>query len=264
MGLLNFYKMKKIMIISRIITVMFITWSTVITAIGQDAEVVKALKKSDFYRGGSDGIEWDVKVQNIEQGQIKNDINITVEGASTEEHFYSLISFTGPKKFEGQKLLIRDNSMWFMKIGLSNPVPISSRQRLSGNAANADVAAANYTKDYSIESVENGSYNDKQCWVLSLKAKDNLVTYPKVKYWISKSENFGLQAEFYGKSDKLIKTATFEYNNKVDYKSRKYDYLSKISISDMINKEDKTILSISSISFPSFASSKFQKDRLLD
>jgi hypothetical protein len=232
--------------------------------VAQDAEVVKALKKSDFYRGGSEGIEWDVKVQNIEQGELKNDLTLSVEGTATDDHFYSLISFVGPKKVEGQKLLIRDNNMWFMKKGLANPVPISSRQRLSGNAANADVAAANYSKDYTIEAAESGSFNNKPCWILDLKAKDNLVTYPRVKYWISKTENFGLQAEFYGKSNKIIKTATFEYNNKVNYKTKSYDYLSKISIADMINKDDKTILSISSISFPVFSSSKFQKDRLLD
>lgn len=231
---------------------------------GQDADVIKALKKSDFYRGGSQGVEWDVKVQNIEQGVTKNDLTISVEGSIADDHFYSLISFVSPKKFEGQKLLIRDNNMWFMKKGLSNPVPISSRQRLTGNAANADVAASNYSKDYDIISVENGIVSGKACWILNLKAKDNLVTYPNVKYWISKTENFGLQAEFYGKSDKLIKTATFEYNNKVDYKSKRYDYLSKIVISDMINKEDKTILNVTNISFPTFASSKFQKDRLLD
>ncbi|MEA5460879.1 outer membrane lipoprotein-sorting protein [Arcicella sp. LKC2W] len=230
----------------------------------QDQEVVKALKKSDFYRGGSEGIEWNVKVQNIEQGQLKNDLVLSVEGSANDSHFYSLISFLEPKKFGGQKLLIRDNNMWFIKQGLTNPVPISSRQRLSGSAANADVAAANYSKDYTIESVENGTFNNANCWVLELKAKDNLITYPKVKYWISKKENFGLKAEFYGKSDKLIKTATFEYHNKIEYKSQKYDYLSKISISDMINKDDKTILSISSVSFPVFSSSKFQKDRLLD
>ncbi len=230
----------------------------------QDQEVVKALKKSDFYRGGSEGIEWNVKVQNIEQGQLKNDLVLSVEGSANDSHFYSLISFLEPKKFGGQKLSIRDNNMWFIKQGLTNPVPISSRQRLSGSAANADVAAANYSKDYTIESVENGTFNNANCWILELKAKDNLITYPKVKYWISKKENFGLKAEFYGKSDKLIKTATFEYHNKIEYKSQKYDYLSKISISDMINKDDKTILSISSVSFPVFSSSKFQKDRLLD
>ncbi|MCU0467713.1 MAG: outer membrane lipoprotein-sorting protein [Arcicella sp.] len=248
----------------RIGLVLIISVLSLNVSFSQDSEVVKALKKSDFYRGGSEGIEWNVKVQNIEQGQLKNDLTLSVEGSANDSHFYSLISFVGPKKFEGQKLLIRDNSMWFIKQGLTNPVPISSRQRLSGSAANADVAAANYSKDYTIETVTNGVYNNVNCWILELKAKDNLVTYPKVKYWISKKENFGLQAEFYGKSDKLIKTATFEYNNKVEFKSQRYDYLSKILITDMINKEDKTILSISGVSFPVFSSTKFQKERLLD
>lgn len=255
--------MKKNIIAPKYILLLVIVFMTSVV-FGQDSEALKALKKSDFYRGGSEGVEWDIKVQNIEQGETKNDFVLTVEGTATDDHFYSLITFVGPKKFEGQKLLIRDKSMWFMKKGLSNPAPISSRQRLSGNAANADVAAANYSNDYNIESTTDGTFNNKPCWILLLKAKDNLVTYPMVKYWISKTENFGLQAEFYGKSEKLIKTAVFEYENKVEYKAKKYSYLSKISISDMINKDDKTILSISKVSFPTYASSKFQKERLLD
>jgi hypothetical protein len=223
------------------------------------------LKKADFYRGGQvPGVSWDLKVQNIEKGQIKNELSLLVEASSVDDRQYALITFLEPKKFQGQKLLVRDNNMWFSKIELRSPIPISSRQRLSGPASNADVAAANYFNDYSIASSEETIINNTPCTMLDLHAKNNLVAYPRIKYWISKNKNFGLQAEFYGKSDKIIKVANFEYNNKVEYKSAKYDYISKITITDMINNEDKSILNISTIKFQDFNNSKFQTNRLKD
>lgn len=222
------------------------------------------LKKADFYRGSSEGVSWDLKVQNIEQGELKDDISLLVEASVTDDHFFSLITFVSPKKFEGQKLLLHNNNMWFTKRGLRGPVPISGRQRLTGRASNADVASADYYKDYEIASVEEGTFNGAPCWVMDLKARSNLVSYPQIKYWITKKENFGTQAEFYGKSSKLIKVASFEYGNKVDYKSKKYDYISKITIFDRINLEDKTVLSVSGVKFGTFNSAKFQKDTMQD
>jgi Outer membrane lipoprotein-sorting protein len=239
-------------------------FSNLLSLSAQNVDMLKVLEHSDFYRGGSEGIAWNVQVQNYEQGTLKNDVSLLVEGSLKDGHFASLITFLAPRKFDGQKLLIRDNSMWFMKKGLTGPVPISSRQRLSGAAANADVVAANYIKDYTIMGVTEGSYNDTPCWILDLTAKNGLVTYPQIKYWITKKGSFGIHAAYYGKSEKLIKVADFEYTNKVNYQSRTYEYLSAIVISDQINKEDKTILKISDIKFPTFTTSQFQKDRLLD
>ncbi|MBE7169189.1 MAG: outer membrane lipoprotein-sorting protein [Williamsia sp.] len=225
----------------------------------------EALKKADFYRGGQvPGVAWDLTVRNIEKGELKNEISLFVEASSIQERQFALITFLEPKKFQGQKLLIRDNNMWFSKIELRSPIPISSRQRLSGPAANADVAAANYYNDYSIAGSEEAVLNGEPCWVLDLHAKNNLVPYSRIKYWISKGKNFGLQAEYYGKSDKIIKSALFEYNNKIEYNKSRYDYISKITITDQVNTEDKSTLNISAVKFGSFSDSKFQTNRLKD
>ena len=223
------------------------------------------LKKADFHRGGHvPGISWDLNVKNIEKGKKRNELNLLVEASVNDENLFALINFIGPRKYKGQKLLVRDNNMWFAKPGLRNPVPISSRQRLTGSAANADVASANYFNEYDILSGEAGEYEGQACWVLTLEANSRLVSYPKLTYWISQDEALGLKAEFYGKSGKLIKEATFEYENIVELNSEKHAYVSKVSIYDNINKEDKTLLDITNIRFAKFNSSKFQKNRLLD
>jgi len=228
-----------------------------------DADFDKVLKTADFYRGGQvPGISWDVDVRNFEKGQDREDIDLIVEAASEGERQYTLVSFSAPKKYEGQVFLVRDNNMFFMKPTLRRPVPISGRQRLSGTASNTDVASVNYYNDYNIANSAEGELNGQPCWILDLEAKNNLVSYAKIKYWISKKDNKGLKAEFRGNSGKLIKSATFKYENAVTYKSKKYKFISKVAITDAIDKEDRTTLYISKVKFPTYSSSKFQKSSL--
>ncbi|MEM9824093.1 MAG: outer membrane lipoprotein-sorting protein, partial [Bacteroidota bacterium] len=152
----------------------------------------------------------------------------------------------------------------FAKPGLRRPVAISSRQRLSGSAANADVASANYFNEYDIESSEEETFEGTACWVLELKAKNNLVSYPRIKYWISKDQQFGLQAAFYGKSKKLIKVAQFKYDNTFTYEGKDHGFVSEVIIFDKINEADKTTLVLDNIRLKKYNNSKFQKGRMLD
>lgn len=225
----------------------------------------EVLKKADFHRGGQvEGISWNVEVIDIEGEKIVDEITLFVEAASEGqgERQYSLINFQAPKKYEGRKFLVKDNSMWFKKAGLKAPVPISGRERLSGQASNTDVASVNYYHDYSIEETAEGEAGGKDCWILTLKAKNNLVSYSSIKYWVSKDTNHGLRAEYYGTSGKQIKYADFEYNNKVTHEGTAYDYISKSTIYDLIIEGNYTTLDLSEIKFPKHGSAKFQKDNI--
>jgi negative regulator of sigma E activity len=242
-------------------------FTTISSIQAQDVKVdfEEILKKADFYRGGQvPGISWSLEVKNIEKAKVKNELTLNVEATTQDEQQFALISFLKPKKYRGQKLLLRGNNMWFVKKGMRRPVPISGRQRLTGSAANADVAAANYFLDYDIINTTEENIGDKECWVLELKAKNNLVSYSKIMYWITKEESFGLKANFYGKSGKLIKSGSFEYDNEIVFNSKDYKYISKITIQDKINKEDQTILDILNPAFENFNNAKFQKNNLLE
>ncbi len=233
--------------------------------INKEPNFEEILKQSDFYRGGRvPGISWDLEVQNIEEGNLRNKLNLKVEATTNSESQFALISFLKPKKYNGQRLLLRGNNMWFVKRGMRRPVPISGRQRLSGSAANADAAAANYFIDYDIKNTLSEVLDGKDCWKLELVAKNSLVSYSKIDYWISKDENFGLKADFFGKSGKLIKTGYFDYQNDVTFEGKPCKYISKITIVDKINTEDKTILEILEPAFKNFSNAKFQKNSLLE
>lgn len=228
-----------------------------------ETDFKEILKKADFYRGGQvEGITWSVDVIDTEQGKVIDLITLNVEAIAEGERQFSLINFEAPKKYEGQKFLVKDNNMWFKKPGLRAAIPISGRERLSGQASNTDVASVNYYHDYDIEDTKEGNVNGEDCWVLSLKAKNKLVSYARIEYWVSKSNNQGIKAEYYGPSGKKIKYADFEYNNEVTYQGKSYNFISKSMIYDGINEGDHTELKLSNIKFTTVASSKFQKNNL--
>jgi len=243
----------------------FLLFSIKSTSVAPTAvDLSEVLRKSDFYRGGQvPGVSWNLAVENIEDNQLKNKLNLLVEASSSDKQQFALISFLAPKKYRSQRLLVRGNNMWFYKKALRQPVPISGRQRLTGSAANADVASTNYYQDYKITSSEEGEFEGEACWVLDLEATNKLVNYSHIRYWISKETNFGLKSDFYGKSKRKIKTAIYEYNNQVKYKKEEHPFISKISIDNKINPSNKTILKISEPRFEQFNNSKFQKNSLM-
>jgi len=223
------------------------------------------LKDSDFYRGGRiEGVSWNVHVKNIEQSKIKNEISVEVDIAHKKRKQFALINFLTPVKYRGQKLLLREHNMWFSKPSLRRPVPISSRQRLSGAASNADIASANYFEDYTAQMLSPESIDGIPCYTLELIAKTNLVSYYRIKYWVQENTHQGLKAEFYGKAGKLIKTARFKYNNKIMHNDKEVDFISDIIINDNINKEDFTTLTISNVALKTFSSSNFQQKRMIE
>lgn len=198
------------------------------------------LQKSDEARGNYEGIQWDIAMDSVENGREQHrELRVIAKG------YNSLINTLAPGNVKGQKLLMQDRNMWFAKPGLSKPVPISPRQKLMGTAANGDIASTNYAGDYKIVSTEAGNVNKEACIVMNLQAIDNRATYDKIKYWISKNRLIGLKAEFYTVSGKMFKTATFDYDNSVTVNEQPREFISKMTITSAIIKEDVTVIKYS-------------------
>ena len=108
-----------------------------------DAKTI--LEQSDHARGGGlPGIVWEIKLASRDGNKVDEPQRLlvkAVDDASVAETFE-------PSRFKGSKLLQVGRNMWLTRPGLSKPIPISPRQRMSGQAANGDIAATNYAKDY--------------------------------------------------------------------------------------------------------------------
>jgi outer membrane lipoprotein-sorting protein len=228
-----------------------------------DDKFKEILKESDFYRGSQiSGISWILHVQNFKDKKQENELLLRIEVSTLDNKQFALITFLSPPNSVGKKMLLREQNLFFMKKGLRQPILISGRQRLSGVAANADITSCNYYSDYKILEVKETKYDGTDYWIFNLRANNNQANYYRIIYWIDKNKNQAMKAEFYGKSGKQIKTALFEYNNPVKYKSEGYNFISQISIFDNLNESHYTILDFKDIKFEEFDNSKFLKENL--
>ena len=171
-----------------------------LAAAAPDAQTL--LQNSDRARGGGlPGIVWEIKL-------------VSREGEKTDEPQRLLVKAVGdssvaetlePVRSKGSKLLQVERNMWLTRPGLSKPIPISPRQRVSGQASNGDVAATNYAGDYNAELNGEETIGGEACYILELSAKHKRTTYDRIRYWVSAKRLVAAKAEFYSLSGKLLR-----------------------------------------------------------
>jgi hypothetical protein len=206
----------------------------------------RLLELSDISRGGGPlpGIEWTSIVQAFDGGKLDVEREFIVSGRAVNGKLEALVEFLTPPRTKGQKLLVVDRTMWFSTPDARKPVPISARQRLSGPAAAADVIASNYVEDYKVTSIREEVFEGKPCYVLDLLAKDDLVTYRRLVYWVEKKQLLGLRADYYSVSNKLMKMARFEYGHSIEVDGQQRPFLSKVRIQDAIKPDIVSEISV--------------------
>ncbi len=122
----------------------------------------------------------------------------------------TIIQTLEPASERGQNMLMRGRDLWIFLPSVSQPVRLSLSQRLTGQVANGDLARANFAGDYDPTLVGTERIDGTEYYVLELVAAQRGVTYPKVKYWVQKSNLHPYKAEFYAKSGRLLKTCSYE------------------------------------------------------
>jgi hypothetical protein len=208
-----------------------------------EIDPTRILAESDRARGGGlPGVEWTLKLTSTEE-EDQNLRKLTIIAFNDS----SLATTVYPPRLNRAKLLQVERNMWYGRPDLRKPVSISSRQRMSGSAANGDIAATHYVGEYTPTLLREEKVGQEDTWVLDLVGKNKWVTYDRIVYWVSKKRLVAVKAEFYTVSGKLIKTATFEYNNTLVYDSRTIPFVSRIEIRDAINKDNFAVLEYSDV-----------------
>ena len=201
------------------------------------------LKKTDIERGGGlPGIAWDIHaLVKDRDSELARELGVK---ACKED---SLAEFTAPPSVKGQKLLLVGRNMWFVQPGLQKPVPISPRQRLTGLASNGDIAATDYAGDYVATLAREESIEGEKYYVLDLHAKNKSVAYDHIVYWVSQTRLVGIKADFYTLSGKHLKSASFEYNNRITYQGRDWPFVSRMTITDPLDPTSVTVMDYSHV-----------------
>jgi len=196
------------------------------------------LAASDRARGATaQGLTWKIHIKTTENGTAASSAyEVKVKGLNV------LAQCTAPPRDKDQTILFNDRNLWIFKPGLRKPISISPRQRLSGQAANGDIATTNYARDYSatLKSIE--PVNGVPAYRLQLKAKSKDVTYDAINYWVTQDSQLGVKAEFLTLEGKIFKRATFKYENKATTEGKSVPFVSEMNITDAMFQNNVTII----------------------
>jgi hypothetical protein len=117
------------------------------------------MEDSDRARGGLvEGLTWTVDLESAENGSTTSR-TYQVRGKGDN----ALAETMAPVRNKGEIILFNHRTLWFFKPGLKKPVAISARQRLSGQAANGDIASTNYRRDYAATVVGEETVGGDHC-----------------------------------------------------------------------------------------------------
>lgn len=190
--------------------------------------VMQLMQASDRYRGGlAVGVTWNITIETVEDGD-----STTSQYVVRAKGVNALAECVQPARCKGEVVLFNNRNLWFLKPGVKKPVAISARQRLSGQAANGDIASTNYARDYVAAFEKEQEVDGTPAYVLFLKAKDKNVTYDKIRYWVAKDKKLALKADFLTLQGELFKSATFEYKNSLVSGGKKIPFVSEMKIVD--------------------------------
>ncbi len=186
------------------------------------------LRDADRARGGvAEGITWNVTVEATEDGATA--VRTFLVRARGND---ALAESLAPPRTKGEVMLFNDRAIWYVKPGLRKPVSISPRQRLSGDAANGDIASTNYARDYDAVVAGQDDVDGDPAVRLELKARSKNLTYDRIRYWVSAKRRLAVKAEFLTVGGDVFKTATFEYGNRMRRGATEYDFVSLMTIRD--------------------------------
>jgi outer membrane lipoprotein-sorting protein len=114
--------------------------------------------------------------------------------------------FLAPASDKGRVTLRLGDNMWLYIPDVGRAIRITSLQSVTGSVFNnADILRIDYTAEYNVEATEE----QKDAYLLSLKAKTDEVAYDRLKMWVDKQALLPVTIECYAASGLLLKTLHF-------------------------------------------------------
>lgn len=141
-------------------------------------------------------------------------IDIQPDGARKESVLYTMKKgrdkvvalFLAPPSDKGRVTLRLEDNMWLYMPDVGRAIRITSLQSVTGSVFNnADIMRIDYGAEYSVEATEE----QKDGYLLSLKAKTDEVAYDRLKMRVDKQLLLPVTIECYAASGLLIKTLRF-------------------------------------------------------
>jgi hypothetical protein len=166
------------------------------------AEEVNELAVIDQLRTQGGQVKVLTRIEVYEQGELTSTSRMNVYVGTQRKSLAVYVS----EREAGQKVLMIDDKFWLFLPSSKRAMRITSMQKMMGEASVGDVASLAWSEDYQI--IER--YQDEQMLKLELVAARKGLSYSKVSLWVQPDTFYPVKADFYLKSGKLAKQATFE------------------------------------------------------
>ncbi|QEN05415.1 outer membrane lipoprotein-sorting protein [Thiospirochaeta perfilievii] len=214
----------------------------VLSITAQDyTQVLKGLDNLQDFEGVDLSMVWTIVSQ--KPGEEKSVTKIQIFRRDSEDN--ALYLFLKPEVDKGQGFLMSGDNAWMYDPSSRKFSHFSLKENIGdSDAQNQDVKATSYAEDYNIVKAEEGKLGKIDTYIITLEAKTNEITTPKMKIWVRKDKNLLLKQEDYSLSDRLVRTIIIPKWTTVGGK-----YISaQTLIQDNLKEGEKTQITASSIS----------------
>jgi len=155
-----------------------------------------------------------------------------------------LILILEPEAEKGQGTLRIDQNVWAYDPQSRQFTHSSLKDTFAGDTKNSDFRKSSYLEDYAVTGETDGKLGKFDCWILDLKGKNDEVTYPTERMWVSKDIRLPLKVEGYSLTGVLLRTSYYFSWTKVSDKF----YPSKIIYVDALTKGKNTEVDLTDMS----------------
>ena len=162
-----------------------------------------------------------------------------------------------PDAQRGQGFLKVEDNIWMYDPESGKFSHSTMKEQIQNSKAkSSDLKRGSFAEDYDVTASEEGVLGKYPVWILTLKSKNNEVSYPSLKLFVRKDKPLVLKEEDYSLSNKLMRTVL--YPPKYIEMSGKTVY-SQILIQDELNKGEKSQLTLSDVSVAKLPDTTFSK-----
>jgi len=216
-----------------------VLWATPASAAGVTEHHLEALRMAEHSRGNLPdlGVQWTVSASSEEGDEGRSMVlRVVNQGGQV---FAEVLA---PEGSRGVKYIVESGRMWYYRPGLSRPISVSKRRRVTGNAAVGDIASISFLLDYSAAEVSEELLGERPCWVFELRPNSNRAAYARVRYWVSQSDRLGLRADFYSLSGKKLRTAAWDYESRLTIAGEARPFVSRMTVEEAAGRTKLTML----------------------
>ncbi len=241
------------------------------------------LQRVDANRMISPEFAFTMEITSYKSGEIIDQYTLAGYVRVREADTQTLLYFLAPPKVNGQKMLMSGKEIWMHFPKTKNVIKLSPAQILLGEVANGDIMQLNFSRDYqacdkgteSVPHPEKGPEGDKgsnkgpellshcgypdTCVRLLLAARENGgATYQKIILYVDKESYLPVAGEFYARSGKLLKTASYQEYRQVLGKP----VAMKVTIYDGLQKDIYTVMEYKRLVKKSIPAGYYRKEYL--